>query len=377
MHISRNIKQNIEEWLFKGKIIVLYGPRQVGKTTLVKEFVEKYGNEKSYINCEILENKQALGYENPAKLKTFLGNGNFFVLDEAQRIENVGLILKLLIDTYPEIQIIATGSSSFELSNKINEPLTGRSIEFKLYPISYNEIRAEKQDWEMKSLLESMLVYGSYPEVIKNNFESADILLKNISSNYLFKDIFEFESVKKPKILLNLLQLLALQIGNEVSLNELATKLETSRKTVARYIDLLEKAFVIFTLYPLSRNPRNEIGRKNKIYFYDLGMRNSLVSRLIPIGVRDDVGALWENFCVVERKKLLEYSMIYRNQFFWRSNRGREVDYVEEYNGIFEGYEFKWKESPVSIPRDFKENYKASVTIVHRDNVADFVTKQS
>ena len=372
MLIPRKIKQNIENWLFKGKIIILYGPRQVGKTTLVKELVEKYGDKRSYINCEILENRQALAVENPFQLKTFLGEGRFFVFDEAQKISNIGLVLKLLIDTYPDLQIIATGSSSFELSNKINE-LTGRSIEFKLYPISYSEMSEGKQSWESSAILPSVLVYGSYPEVIKNNFSSADIFLNNLASNYLFKDIFEFENIKKPKLLTNLLQLLALQVGNEVSLNELATKLETSRKTVARYIDLLEKAFVIFTLYPLSRNPRNEIGRKNKMYFYDLGIRNSLISRFQPINLRDDIGALWENFCVVERKKKLEYEMERKNQFFWKNARGKEIDYIEESEGKFDAYEFKWTENFMKTPSDFFENYKANVFVINKENYSDFL----
>jgi hypothetical protein len=374
MLIPRKIKQNIENWLFKGKIIILYGPRQVGKTTLVKELIKKYGDEKSYINCEILENKQALSLENPLQLKTFLGEGKFFVFDEAQKVSNIGIILKLLIDTYPDLQIIATGSSSFELSNKISEPLTGRSLEFKLYPISYSEISADRQSWESPAILSSILIYGSYPEVIKNNFSNADIFLDNLASNYLFRDIFEFENIKKPKLLTNLLQLLALQIGNEVSLNELATKLETSRKTVARYIDLLEKAFVIFTLYPLSRNPRNEIGRKNKIYFYDLGIRNSLISRFQSINIRDDIGALWENFCVVERKKILEYGMKHKNQFFWKNIKGKEIDYIEEFNSKFEAYEFKWTENSVKTPPDFFENYQTNVFVVNKDNFTNFLT---
>lgn len=374
MLIPRKTKQNIENWLFKGKIIILYGPRQVGKTTLVKELVTRYGDEKSYINCEILENRQALASENPLQLKTFLGEGKFFVFDEAQKVSNIGLVLKLLFDTYPDIQIIATGSSSFELSNKVSEPLTGRSLEFKLYPISYSEVVGDKQSWESSAILSSILVYGSYPEVIKNNFNNADIFLNNLTSNYLFKDIFEFENIKKPKLLTNLLQLLALQIGNEVSLNELATKLETSRKTVARYIDLLEKAFVIFTLYPLSRNPRNEIGRKNKIYFYDLGIRNTLISRFQPLNVRDDIGALWENFCVVERKKTLEYGMKHKNQFFWKNKRGKEIDYIEESDSKFDAYEFKWTTNFVKTPSDFLKNYQANISVINKENFAKFIS---
>jgi len=371
--IKREIKKVIEDWLFKGKVIILYGPRQVGKTTLVKEFIKTYGDERSYVNCEILANRQALESQNPQAMINFLGAGKFFVFDEAQKVENIGLALKLLIDTYPDLQIIATGSSSFELANRVSEPLTGRSIEFKLYPISYSEISAGKNQADVSAYINSMLIYGSYPEVIKNNFTDAPTFLKNLSANYLFKDVFEFEDIRKPKLLMNLLQLLALQIGNEVSLNELATKLETSSKTVARYIDLLEKAFVIFTLNPLSRNPRNEIGRKNKIYFYDLGIRNVLIERLTPLNVRDDIGALWENFCVVERKKYLQYRMIYSNQFFWRNIRGREVDYVEESDGKIKGFEFKWSETSFKKPADFIETYKADVSLINKSNIYEFL----
>ncbi|MFA6006465.1 MAG: ATP-binding protein [Candidatus Paceibacterota bacterium] len=372
MFIKRTIKAQIEHWLEQGKIAILYGPRQVGKTTLAKEILKD--RKGKYINCENLETRQALESQNAAQLRAYLGEGTFFVLDEAQRVENIGLALKLLKDTFPELQLLATGSSSFDLANKISEPLTGRSVEFHLYPFSYGEIAAMKEPWEMANVLDSMLRYGSYPELTQRGWHDAELFLQNISSNYLFRDVLEFEQVKKPKLLTNLLQLLALQVGNEVSLNELATKLETGRVTISRYLDLLEKSFVIFTLYPLSRNPRNEIGKKNKIYFYDLGMRNAIISRFNQLPVRDDIGALWENFCIVERMKSLGNSMMYRNHFFWRDRRSGEVDYVEEYDGAIHGYEFKWGEKHARPPKNFIETYQGSYITVNKENFSDFIS---
>lgn len=374
MDIKRRIEDKVMEWAQKGKIILLYGPRQVGKTTLVKKILSTVQGR--YINCEIRENQRVLETGDLARIKTFLGDGDFFIFDEAQKVTNIGLVLKLLKDTYPELKMIATGSSSFDLANKTSEPLTGRAFEFKLYPISYQELVSKKESWERAAMLESLLIFGAYPAVVTNNWSDAPLFLDNLSTQYLFKDVFEFETLKKPKLLMSLLQLLALQLGSEVSLNELANKLETTRKTVERYLDLLEKCFVIFPLYPLSRNPRREIGRKNKIYFYDLGVRNSLISRFTPLKLREDVGALWENFCIVERKKLLNNELIYRNQFFWRDVRTGEVDYVEEYDGAIHGYEFKWGKKSARPPKNFIETYKASYATVNKENFVDFVTKK-
>ncbi|MFA6459046.1 MAG: ATP-binding protein [Candidatus Paceibacterota bacterium] len=373
MIIKRALENTINEWLFKGKIIILYGPRQVGKTTLVKEIAKKYGSEKNYINCENIDNKTALEDQNPERLKKFLGEGKFFILDEAQKVKDIGTTLKLLIDTYPDIQIIATGSSSFDLSNKINEPLTGRAIEFILYPISYQELYLTIGNREAKASLPHLLRYGAYPALIGKSDSEVTTLLQTISNQYLYKDLFDFEDIRKPDLLLKLLQLLAFQVGREVSINEIATKLEVSTKIVTRYIDLLEKAFVIFRLTALSRNPRNEIGKKQKIYFYDLGIRNSLIQRLTPLTIRDDVGALWENFCIIERRKKMHYSLRYANYYFWRSLGGAEVDYVEESEDKIHGYEFKWSDSTFRIPKSFVDTYTADVTVINKDSFEEFI----
>jgi predicted AAA+ superfamily ATPase len=374
MYIKRDIETNIENWLFKGKVIVLYGARQVGKTTLVKKFIEKHGTSESYIDCENLSVQNALKNHDAKSLRSFLGDGNFFVLDEAQRVENIGVSLKLLIDTYPELQIIATGSSSFDLSNKIIEPLTGRSIIITLYSLSLNEIVKNVGQSSIKFQINRCLRFGGYPGIFNSDEKNSITLLNNIASNYLYKDILMFESLRKSDLIVQLMQLLAFQVGNEVSLSELAIKLQTSKQTISRYIDLLEKAFVIFHLRPLSRNLRNEIGKKNKIYFYDLGIRNALVGNFNDINARNDLGALWENFCVVERKKYLERNEFFRSIYFWRNHLGQEIDYVEEYNGQFDAYEFKWSEESVKFPRPFKDSYLPKNTrVVNKNNWRDFL----
>jgi len=373
MIIKRKLEQNIEKWLFKGKIIIIYGPRQVGKTTLSKKLIEKYGDQLSYINCDDIHNKQQLEIHNAAHLKKFLGDGKFFVFDEAQRVKNIGLTLKLIIDTFPDVQIVATGSSSFDLSNKVNEPLTGRALEFILYPFSYSELSAAFSLRDTRASLERLLRFGSYPTVINKTEQESMTLLQNLASQYLYKDIFEFEDIRKPDLLLKMLQLIAFQIGQEVSVHELSVKLGVSTKLVSKYIDLLEKAFVIFRLSSLSRNPRNEIGKKKKIYFYDLGIRNILIQRTTPLEIRDDVGFLWENFCVIERKKKLQYEEKFANQFFWRSKYGSEVDYAEEFEGQIAGYELKWSKDKVRTPELFVKNYNATVNTITKDNFEEFI----
>lgn len=378
MMIERKIKENIEKNLFKGKAVVIYGPRRVGKTTLVKDIISKYGNEAKYINCDILENRQALGVQDDKKLRDFLGEGKIFVIDEAQRVVDIGLSLKILIDNFPDIQIIATGSSSFDLANRINEPLTGRVVSFILSPISLSELKKYKEtnnNFDFEKILPEILRFGCYPEILTGKAEDKVQYLKEVSGNYLYKDVFEFENVKKPEMLIKLLQLLALQMGNEVSYNELATKLEINRDTVIRYIDLLEKAFVIFRLPPFARNLRKEIGKKNKIYFYDLGIRNAVSDSFGNLENREDIGALWESFCIIERMKYLKNYNLYRSVYFWRTQSKKEIDYIEEYDGRLYGYEFKWGIGKYKIPGEFISEYKnSSVVLINRSNSSEFLS---
>lgn len=340
--LVRELQPYLESWLFKNKVLTLFGARQVGKTTLAKRILKKYGNPADYYNCDIPSVAARFAVPEPVLLKRMLGDAKFIVIDESQKVAGIGLTLKVLHDTMPEVQILATGSSSFSLRNATSEPLTGRGIEFMLLPFSLRELEQVYKPHEIDAILPSFLRYGFYPEIAGKPEREQEALLDNLASKYLYKDILEFENLKKPDLLLNLLQLLAFQTGNEVSRNELAVKLHTSRETVERYLDLLEKAFVIFRLKPLARNQRNEIARKEKIYFYDVGIRNSIISAFQPLELRTDTGALFENCMIIERLKFLEAHGIKRNLWFWRTHDQKEIDYIEEHNGRFHAYEFKW-----------------------------------
>jgi len=375
MMILREIQAVIESQLFKGKVVIIYGPRRVGKTTLSRQLL--VNQEKSrYINCELLENKMALETTNSSALKSFLGNYRLIVLDEAQQVTDIGRILKIISDTFPDIQVIATGSSSFELGNRISEPLTGRSREYLLYPFSLNEVLAIKDKISLNADLEGILRFGLYPEVYGKPEQEAIEELSQISSNYLYKDILQFETIKRPNLLLNLLNALALQIGCEVSLNELSRMLGETVPTIQRYIELLEKAFVIFRLRSFSRNLRKEIAKGQKIYFYDLGIRNALIRNFNPLKLRNDAGGSWENFCIVERMKFNMNRRRFVNSWFWRTYDQKEVDYIEEEGGRMIAVEFKFKpEEKQRISKEFKDTYpEASFMTVSRDNYWEFIS---
>ena len=375
--IQRSIQKNIEHWLFRRKVIVIYGARQVGKTTLAEEILKKYPDKQCrYYNCELLTVKAAFETTNEEALRKTLGNLELVVLDEAQNIENIGLVLKIIVDTFPHIQVIATGSSSFDLANKVSEPLTGRVISFILYPLSLKEISSQNEYVKIEAKLEDILRFGAYPEVFDQPESDARVLLESIASNYLYKDILMHEKLKNPKQLLELLQLLALQVGNEVSYHEIGQKLGLSSATVKKYIDLLSKCFVLFTLPAFSRNKRKEIGKSVKIYFYDLGIRNVLIQTFNPLKIRNDIGALWENFCIVERLKSNQANQRYVNSYFWRTYKGEEIDYIEEHSGQLDGYEFKWgiQKREYNPPRAFIDNYEnASVKRIDKNNYYEFL----
>lgn len=373
--LARDLKKNIEKWLFKGKILIIYGARQVGKTTLAKEILQTYGKEQDYYDCELSSVRNILEQPEPVLLKRAFGNTKLIVLDEAQKIANTGITLKILHDHLPDLQIVVTGSSSFDLANEVNEPLTGRSLEFILYPISLHELSSVYKTHELQSYLENLLIYGSYPEITTSSYtEDSRRLLDDLTNKYLYKDILAFETIKNSKLLAKLLQLIAFQIGAEVSMHELAITLQISPKTVEKYLDLLEKAFVIFRLKAFSRNLRKEISKKDKIYFYDLGIRNSLIAQFNPLNLRHDVGALWENFCIVERLKYRSYNEIPGNIFYWRTHDKKEIDYIEENNGQINGYEFKWKPSKYKKPQIFLDTYKnSSITVIDSTNFWQFL----
>ena len=372
--LHRFLQNQIEKTLFKGKIIIIYGARQVGKTTLCKEILKKYPQNSKYINCELLQNKIALETTNDKKLKDFLGNTKLVVLDEAQKIKDIGLILKIIADTFPEIQIIATGSSSFELANKTSEPLTGRARRYLLYPFSIQEIMQESDLFDLNAKLENILRFGIYPSVFNCPEDEATEELLEIASNYLYKDILAFSGLRKPDLVLNLLKALSLQLGNEVSLSELANLLGKNSHTIENYLTLLEQSFIVFRVKSFSRNLRKEIAKKYKVYFYDLGIRNSLIQNFNQLELRNDVGALWENFCVLERMKRNNNNRIFANYYFWRTYDQKEIDYIEEREGKLFAFEFKWGKGKQKFPREFLETYPNSeFQNINQENYIDFV----
>src|SRR3989338_7817222 len=375
---QRFIQKSIENWLFRSKIIVIYGPRQAGKTTLAEAILKKFGDDGFYLNCEVDSVKRELSKIEPSQLKNFFGRKKIVVLDEAQVVPNIGLVLKTFIDQYKDIQIIATGSSSFDLSNNIKEPLTGRSVEFNLLPLSIGEVVFHDGLPSLKSFEEVLFRFGLYPNVYNNRDDQNAMRreIENIQSNYLYKDILMLEDIRKPKILEDLLQLLAFQIGNEVSLNEIAQKIGVSVVTVDRYIDLLEKTFVIYRLRALSRNQRNEVRHSFKVYFIDIGVRNSVIQNFNPLSIRDDVDRIFENIFIIERLKKAMYAEEFKNYFFWRTYDQKEIDFIEESGGVLSAFECKYSEEKIKkITRDtFLKLYpKSDIIIVNKDNYMDFL----
>lgn len=371
--IIRSIQKDVERALFQGKIIVLYGARQVGKTTLVKKIIEKYNADSLYLNCDEPDIRGALTNKTSTELKSFIGSRRLVVIDEAQRVKNIGVTLKLIADAFPAIQIIATGSSSFELSGKISEPLTGRKTEFFLYPFSVGELFQIYSPLEMNRLLEERLIFGMYPGVI---FAGPDRekQVRELATSYSYKDIFAYQDIRNPELLEKLLQALALQVGGEVSYTELAQIVGANKATVENYIRILEQAYIIFRVGPFSRNIRNELKKKRKIYFYDLGLRNALINNFNELSLRQDVGALWENFMMSERIKRNNNLGVSANIYFWRTTDGKEIDYIEDSGGVLAGYEFKWQKSSFSPPKEFLSAYpESTITLVNRDHYLDFL----
>jgi len=374
MLYKRIIHQTIEQNLDKGKVIIVYGARRVGKTTLMKQILENHPAGR-YINCDLLQYKSALETTNSELLKDFIGKSDLIILDEAQQIREIGKILKILADTFPSIRIIATGSSSFDLTDKLSDPLTGRSRFYMLLPFSVEEILQKYSKIEINSKLEKILRFGLYPEVFDKSEQDAIEELQNITSNYLYKDILRLENIKRPDLILNLLKSLALQLGNECSFNEIGGLLGENVHTIKRYIKILEQCFVLFRLSSFSRNMRKELGKRNKIYFYDLGVRNTLIMNFNKLESRNDTGALWENFCILERLKYNHYHRRFMNTYFWRTYDQKEIDLIEEYGGKLHAFEFKWNPlRKIKTPGEFLSVYPGSkYMIVDRNNFWNFI----
>lgn len=368
---TRTIVKLIKKWLNAPEIIILIGARQVGKSTLMQILLQN-GLKINILNCENPIVADILQSRNSNEIRSLFGEENNIVaLDEAQDIPNIGKILKLIYDDKKvKHKIIATGSSSFDLSTKVGEPLTGRNLKFNLYPLSIDEIMQGKQWLEMLELLPSLLVYGAYPGIIDLPVNEKTKKLLTLSSDYLFKDIYKFEQVRNPEILRKLVKALAMQIGNLVSVNELANLCSTSTITIERYLDLLEKSFVIFKLGSFSKNLRNELKKSRKYYFYDLGIRNAVLNNFVRLEQRTDIGALWENFCIVEYMKTLEYAGQSSNLYFWRTYDGAEIDLIEEREGKLYTFEFKWnKKKNASPPKSFSDKYTVEeFTVINRRN---------
>jgi predicted AAA+ superfamily ATPase len=372
----RDIEQDIKKRLFdNGKIIVLYGPRQVGKTTLAKKILRDYDSSDGYFNCEDQPVLDALLSHNSATMKNYFGGHKVIVLDEAQTVQNVGRSLKIFIDAYPDVSIIATGSSSFDLANKINEPLTGRHYEYFLYPISFHEISAVDGQRALFDKLETRLTYGCYPEILgAETFAEAREKLENLATSYLYRDVFKFRDIKNPDSLSSILRALAYQVGSEVSLNEIAGLVGLDKNTVANYISLLEQAFIIFKLPSFSKNMRTEIKRGKKYYFYDNGIISSLTGDFSGPKTGRDVGGLWENLMIGERLKYNQRRHNYKRLYFWRLKDAGEIDLVEESDGQLAPFEFKWNKDKVgaSAHRFQSEYQTASTQVVNKDNFVDF-----
>lgn len=374
--IRRLLQQTIEQHFFKGKIILVIGPRQVGKTTLLQTIYNEFAQEKFWYNADDADVRELFRNPSKTKLKPIFANKKLIVIDEAQRLENAGLTLKIMIDNYKDVQIIATGSSAFELNDKLKESLTGRKFEYYLFPISTEELIQDTSYFEENRILEQRLLYGFYPEVI-NNLGQENLILRSIADSVLYKDLFALEAVKKPYLLENILKALALQVGSEVSYNELAQIVGADKETIERYIYLLEQSFVVFRLQALSRNVRNELKRSRKIYFYDNGIRNILINNFSPLALRNDKGALWENYLVSERKKRNHYHHYYCNTYFWRTTQQQEVDYIEERNGTLHAFEFKYSDNKrTRLPLTFSKAYPDhTYSVCTTTNYQEFVQK--
>lgn len=373
--IIRDLQQQLAGRFFKGKAVLLFGARQVGKTTLAQAVLQDYGPEVLWLSGDEGDVRELLSSTTSTRLQALIGAHRILFIDEAQRIDNIGLTLKLITDHLPDVQVIATGSSSFDLANKVNEPLTGRKFQYLLHPLAFGELAGHHGLLAEKRLLDHRMIFGSYPEIVTSGGQEVE-LLKLLAESYLYKDLLMLEQVKKPALLNKILKALALQVGSEVVFTEIGRLVGADSQTVEKYIDLLEKGFVIFRLPSYSRNVRNEIRKGKKVYFYDNGIRNAVIGNFMHLGRRTDVGALWENYLVSERQKLVSHHGLNAECFFWRTTQQQEVDYIEaRQEGLF-AWEFKWNTSArARFPKTFLEAYPECTTaVVTPDNFETFLS---
>ena len=373
--IERTQESAIKSLIGSNKAIILMGARQVGKSTLLQSLL---GGDETvlWLSGDDDDVRELFRSISSTRLKAIVGNRKTVVIDEAQRIEDIGLRLKLITDQMPGVQVIATGSSSFELSSKVNEPLTGRKRELKLFPLSFREMVSHTSFLEEHRMIPHRLTYGYYPEVVCSPANEKEVL-KELTDSYLYKDLLSFDTLRKPDVIVRLLKALSLQIGSQVSYNELASLLGLTSKTVEKYLDILEKSYIIFRLGSFSRNKRNELKLSRKIYFWDLGIRNAVIGNMAPLENRNDTGALWENFLIAERMKYNSYSNSFAQSYFWRTKDQSEIDYLEEEDGGLSAYEFKWNpaKSKTKCPASFAAAYPSSTyRVITPDNIEDFIT---
>ncbi len=374
--IKRTLLSALETRLFKGKVILLFGARQVGKTTLVESLLSQRSERVLTLNGDESDVRALLADPTSSRLRTLVAGYDLVFIDEAQRITDIGLVLKLFADQIPEVQVIATGSSAFELAARTQEPLTGRKYEYHLHPLSYRELADHHGVLEEHRLLEQRLIFGCYPEIVTEPGEAGE-LLKLLAGSYLYKDLLMLEGLQKPALLDKLLRALALQLGSEVSYSELGRLVGADMQTVEKYIDLLEKAFVVFRLPAFSRNVRNEIRKGKKVYFRDNGIRNAILGSFLPLSQRTDAGGLWENYLISERAKLISVSGSVARAHFWRTTQQQEIDYVEEDAGTLKAWEFKWRRAgKARIPKTFSRAYPdARSAVIDQDSYGQFLTK--
>ncbi len=371
--IKRTLSPVLKKRFNKGKAILVLGPRQVGKTTLLRESLAK--KDFLFLDGDDTEIRSLLLKAGKSKLKAIIGNYKWVFIDEAQRIPDIGLIAKIITDQFKDVQLLISGSSALEINQSTQESLTGRKFEYQLYPISWEEFEDHVGYVEASAQLEERLIYGMYPDVINNRHDAREVL-KHLTSSYLYKDVLSLTGIKKPEVLEKLLKALALQLGNEVSYNELSSLVEIDKITVSKYIDLLEKAFIVFRLNSFSRNQRNEIKSSRKIYFYDNGIRNMVINNINSLDLRTDKGALWENFLISERVKLQSYHQLYASNYFWRTVQKQEIDFIEEKDGTINAYEFKWNSrGKIKIPTTFLREYNAEGFVIDVNNFRSFVRK--
>jgi predicted AAA+ superfamily ATPase len=374
MYINQMLLKSIQDIDFNNKVLVIYGPRRVGKTTLLQHYLQ--GQQHYHlVSGEDIDVQHYLSSQSIAKLTAFMGDKSLLVVDEAQKIPNVGLNLKLLVDHCPGIRVIATGSSAFDLANHFGEPLTGRKVTLHMFPLSQMELNGIESLAQTRAMLEQRLLYGSYPEVVlTTDQQNKQAYLRELVSAYLYKDILALENIRKPDKIMQLLQLLALQIGSEVSHHELGQQLGMSKETVERYTDLLQKTFVLYKVTGYSGNLRKEVTKKPRYYFYDLGIRNAIINQFNPLQLRQDVGQLWENYIILERLKKQHYQSLDANNYFWRTYSQQEVDWVEARQGKLFGYEVKWRARKVSAPSQWLKYSNAEFSVVNQENYLEFIT---